>query len=113
MPDTLATNLLSIRKRWGMEQTVFAALLGSSRSVVSNWERGRSRPELETLALLLQMTGLDLATLLATPLQPDDLPEGPGEPVERSGGMQERLERIEGMVQRLLGEKLSTFIINP
>ena len=38
-------NIQSIRKKYGLSQEKFAALLGISVSTLRNWEQGRRRPE--------------------------------------------------------------------
>ena len=102
MPDTLANNILAIRKRWGMEQTEFAELLGVSRFVSSNWEKGRNPPSLAVAAKLEQLTGLSLGVLLEQPLTGNEIPEVPGGVVGET--VFARLERMEGMLRRLVGE---------
>ena len=42
----------SLRERLGMEQKVLAARLGVTANAVSNWENGRSRPDLNLLPAL-------------------------------------------------------------
>lgn len=103
MSQLLATNIATIRRCWGLEQTEFAELMGVSRFVVSNWEKGRNEPNLAIAAKLEQMTGLSLSVLLDQELRGQDIPEKPGE-IHLKVNVGERLERIEGMLQRLVGK---------
>ena len=73
----LASNIAAIRRRWGMSQTAFGALLGASRSQASNWERGRSAPAFEDMLLLAKITGLNADTLHTSELPYGSIPPAP------------------------------------
>lgn len=73
--DILANNIATIRARWGMEQTDFAALIGVTRYVVGNWERGRNRPDLETMVRLESLSGFPLADLIGRELIKEEIPQ--------------------------------------
>ncbi len=103
--DILANNIATIRARWGMEQVEFAEVVGVTRYVVGNWERGRNRPDLETMVRLESLSGFPLAVLIGRELDKSEIAEGPLPPGEaRTNTVAQRLEVIEGMLRRLLGE---------
>ena len=52
---TIAEEILSIRKRFGMSQTVFAKELGCTQPEVSRWERGDIEPNDITLQKIREM----------------------------------------------------------
>lgn len=104
--DILAANIALIRSRWGMEQTEFAELFGVTRWAVGYWERGRSRPGLETIVRLESLAGFPLAVLLGRELEKGEVPERPlvdRAPVVES--VAARLDRIEGMLKNLLEQR--------
>ncbi len=59
---TFAEQLSAARKAAEMTQADLAAAVGVTRSTVSSWERGRTRPNLETLQLLSQALSFDFIT---------------------------------------------------
>jgi DNA-binding XRE family transcriptional regulator len=104
--DILANNIATIRARWGMEQVDFAEVVGVTRYVVGNWERGRNRPDLETMVRLESLAGFPLAVLIGRELDKSEIPGQPlavGE-ARVSSPIEKRLEVIEGMLRRLVGE---------
>ncbi|MBI3832394.1 MAG: helix-turn-helix domain-containing protein [Planctomycetes bacterium] len=52
-PAFVAAKVRSIRKRLGLSQASFAALLRVPTATVQNWEQGRRKPEGPALSLLL------------------------------------------------------------
>lgn len=54
---TVARNIAAIRRQTGLSQAAFGELLGATRTQVSNWERGRTVPGIDTLYRLAQMAG--------------------------------------------------------
>ncbi len=89
-----------------MEQTEFAELFGVTRWAVGYWERGRSRPGLETIVRLEALAGFPLAVLLGRELEK-------GQVLERSleagtvvvESLQARLDRIERVLEQLVEKK--------
>jgi|688.fasta_scaffold1859821_1 DNA-binding XRE family transcriptional regulator len=72
-------SLRELRNKLKMNQTEFAALIGSDQSEVSRIENGRSCPEWYVKALRLdhaaRKAGLSLGELALTLPDPDELPE--------------------------------------
>ena len=60
----IADNLITLRKQKGFSQDELAQKIGISRQAVSNWERGVSTPDVETLKLLAQALEADFNTVL-------------------------------------------------
>ena len=56
--------LILERKKRGMSQEDLAAKLHVSRQAVSNWERGKSYPDLETLSLIASALEVSVSELL-------------------------------------------------
>ena len=52
------------RKKIGMEQKQLAQMLGITGNAVTNWENGRSRPDIQTLPRLCGILGISLYELL-------------------------------------------------
>ena len=55
------------RKKKGMEQKQLAQLLGITGNAVTNWENGRSRPDIQTLPRLCEILDISLYELLGLP----------------------------------------------
>lgn len=53
--NDIAANIKSLRKEKGLSQEQFAQKLHVTRQMVSAWERGLSRPGLETIRQIAQM----------------------------------------------------------
>ncbi len=51
------------RRLQGMEQKVFAEKIGAQANTVSNWEKGRSRPDVSLLPLICDALGITLQQL--------------------------------------------------
>ena len=72
-------SLRELRKKLKMNQTEFAALIGSDQSEVSRIENGRSCPDWYVKALRLdhvaRKAGLSLGELALTLPDPDESPE--------------------------------------
>lgn len=49
-----------IREKMGITQKEFAAMLGVGQTALSNWERGKREPDLETLNLISRIAGISL-----------------------------------------------------
>lgn len=71
MSTILALNIATIRKRLRMSQTEFSALIGATRTQVSNWERGRSAPPARLLLRMAEVSGID-----AKQMNVQELPRG-------------------------------------
>ena len=112
---TVGVNIVTIRSRWDMNQSAFAALLGASRPQVSNWERGHTPPPTPVLLQLQSMTGISVHRLHTEELTRESLPpapieEGEAPPVEHPilqevRRIHSRLDGIEAILQRLLAAK--------
>ena len=55
------------RKKKGMEQKQLAQMLGITGNAVTNWENGRSRPDIQTLPRLCEILNVSLYELLGLP----------------------------------------------
>ena len=64
---TVGENIRSRRLALRMTQEELAAKLYTTRQTVSNYEQGRSEPDLETLKLLAEQLDTDAETLLYGP----------------------------------------------
>lgn len=62
--NPIAANIKTLRKQKGMSQEQFAQALHVTRQTVSAWERGLSRPGLETLEAMAQVLGVEPEALL-------------------------------------------------
>lgn len=105
-PGVLPTNIISIRKRWGMSQSEFAELVGVTRFVVGHWERGRNTPSYEEMTTLEHLTGYNHNTLRTRELLNAEIPAVPQAPtpdvLNPIEDIRERLERIEGLLLKLM-----------
>lgn len=63
---TVGARVHAARKRSGMTQEVLAAAIGKTPESISNIERGRQLPMLDTLADLANALGVPLAELVAS-----------------------------------------------
>ena len=52
MKNTVGKNIVKLRKEQGMSQEQLAQKLHVTRQAVSNWETGRSQPDLDMLEAL-------------------------------------------------------------
>ena len=66
----LESQIKRLRERQGLTQATFAALLHVTRQTVSNYETGRSQPDLDMLAEIARILQTDTATLLGTESAP-------------------------------------------
>lgn len=64
MQGSFGENLARVRKEKGLSQSALAASLCLSRQAVSNWERGKSLPDLEMLSLIASALGVTASELL-------------------------------------------------
>ena len=55
------------RKSQGMEQKAFAEKIGARANAVSNWEQGRSRPDISLLPKICDALGISLQQLFGQP----------------------------------------------
>lgn len=55
------------RKKKGMEQKQLAQMLGITGNAVTNWENGRSRPDIQTLPRLCEILNVSLYELMGLP----------------------------------------------
>ena len=84
-------NVRDLRKRKGIQQKELAIIIGVSNATVSDWEHGRKNPSGERLKKLSEYFGVDEATVLGTPFEP--------EPFDVSGKT-----ATEQIVQRVLAQ---------
>ncbi len=61
---SLAQNLKLARIKKGYKQEELAKLVGKSKNVISNWERGDNKPDADTLFDLCDILGVDANYLL-------------------------------------------------
>ena len=71
---TFAEQLTAARKAAGMTQEELSEAVHVARNTISNWEHGRTEPDLETLRLLSQALHVDFMTGEATPQKNDVSP---------------------------------------
>ena len=64
----ISKNIREVRLRRGMSQEQLAEALHVTRQTISNYETGRSRPDVETLTLLAQALEADVRELLYGPV---------------------------------------------
>lgn len=64
MMPPLGQTLKAVRQERGMTQLQLAEALYVTRQTVSNWENGRSEPDLETLGRISDLLGVELSLLL-------------------------------------------------
>lgn len=60
----LSNNLKEARLKKGLTQEELAKLVGKSKNVISNWERGDNKPDADTLFLLCDILNVDANFLL-------------------------------------------------
>ena len=91
------------RLQSGMEQKVLAAALGITANSVSNWEAGRSRPDVNHLPKLCEVLGISLYELYGLP-----------EPLDYSPMEKELLQRYRllSSTNRRLAERMLGLILS-
>lgn len=80
-PSTLGLRIRAIRLAWGWTQGTLAKVLGSSQSIISEWEKDISKPSGATLTALAKLVDLPVKALetgrgFRIPEPPDAKPEG-------------------------------------
>lgn len=60
----LSQELKTLRNKSGLTQDEVATSLNVSRQTVSNWEHGRSNPDIDNLSLLSSLYGFDIQKLV-------------------------------------------------
>lgn len=68
----IGKNIREIRERRGMTQDDLAGKLYVSRQTISNYEVGRSKPDIETLTRLAEILGTDLTVLIYGAKDPEE-----------------------------------------
>lgn len=63
----LSREIKQLRLNSGLTQDLLAEQLHVTRQAVSNWENGKTQPDLDTLQAIVQICGGDLAALLGLP----------------------------------------------
>lgn len=64
MKDSLGLKLQELRKKKNLSQAEVAALLHVSRQAVSNWELGKTQPDVESIKLLCKLYGVTVGEML-------------------------------------------------
>ena len=64
MKNTVGKNIVKLRKEQGMSQEQLAQKLRVTRQAVSNWETGRSQPDLDMLETLASAFGTDILVVI-------------------------------------------------
>ena len=62
--DNIGERLIQLRKEKGFSQESLANQLNVTRQAISNWERGKTEPDLQTLIQLADLLGTDVDYLL-------------------------------------------------
>ena len=78
---TFAEQLTAARKAAGMTQEELSAAVHVARNTISNWEHGRTQPDLDTLRLLGQVLHTDFLNSDAAPQSTETVPP-PAVPAE-------------------------------
>lgn len=106
-PIALGPNLKLIRKKWKVNQTDFAELLGVNPGKLSSYETGTAEPKIITLIKLEDLSGIPIydayTRLLSSneiPSQPYDTPpprtkHRPADPAPEAEDYDQRLSRLE------------------
>ena len=68
----IGKNLKQLREQKGLKQEQLAELLFVTRQTVSNYENGRSRPDIETLMKIAELLETDVNHILYGPPVPED-----------------------------------------
>ncbi len=64
MPGSFGEKLIMLRKQAGLSQSALAERCHVTRQAVSNWERGKSLPDLESLSVIASALGVSASELL-------------------------------------------------
>lgn len=100
---TLAINLLTLAKRWGMKKNELVQTLvpGTKKPTVTNYFSGKSQLPLFALVRLEDLTGIGLSTWITHELQERELPF---EPIQARKGGADQLEDIKAGLRALLNK---------
>jgi transcriptional regulator with XRE-family HTH domain len=63
------------REQRGLSQKKFASLIGAKNTAVSNWEKGYTRPDVDTLARICGVLDVSADDMLNIRFAPEDLNE--------------------------------------
>lgn len=66
MNKLLINSLKEARVNRGLKQLDVAQVLGIKPNTISNWEKGRTEPDIDTFVKLCSIYGIDCASLLST-----------------------------------------------
>ncbi|MDR0306107.1 MAG: helix-turn-helix domain-containing protein [Chitinispirillales bacterium] len=61
------------REQKGLSQKNFAAAIGAKNTTVSNWEKGYTRPDVDTLAKICETLGVSADDMLDIRFNPEDM----------------------------------------
>ena len=57
--ETMRLNIIKKRKELNLNQTQLANLVGLKKNTVASWEQGLASPDIDTIALLLDLFQID------------------------------------------------------
>lgn len=103
--SVMPSNIITIRKRWRVSQTVLGQMMGVSRNVVVNWERGRTELSLAELSHLGELAGVSVASLKGGILDPAIISASPVTHAQDMKDVVRSLERIESLLIQLIESK--------
>lgn len=109
MANTFSKNMKYIRLSNGMTQEQFASFLGTSKQVISRYERNERSPKISAVRMFAEKMGLsiselagdDAQTLTAPKLQYDDLPSAVNDIAQRFKVDDETARRAQDLAARL------------
>lgn len=73
----LGANIKMIYKRWGLDQSEFAALMESTRGRVSQYVIGASEPKIPWMIRLQELSGIPIPDIYNRTLNKEDIPAEP------------------------------------
>ena len=73
LPAMICSRIKFFREKLGMEQKALAAQIGVTFNAVSNWECGRSRPDLNLIPAICEALHISLYDLYGMPAPEDSL----------------------------------------
>jgi transcriptional regulator with XRE-family HTH domain len=71
----IGKRIRAMRERIGMSQKAFADRIGAKNTTVSNWEKGLTRPDVDTLVSICAALECSSDELLDVRLSPEDMNE--------------------------------------
>jgi len=71
----IGSRIKMFREQRGFSQKDFAAHIGAKNTTVSNWEKGYTRPDVDTLAKICEVLDVSADDMLNIRFAPEDLSE--------------------------------------